>query len=150
MVARAEVGSDMAAKILIVEDDPSHLQLLTCVLKNGGYEVVRAYGGEDALKRAQTQPIDLIVTDLAMPRMSGIDLIARLEDDDGTRDIPIIAVSAHVPLGRGFLGRILSWMCSGWEQAPALTSERAGVRLQPRRRNKLASTTCIARERVSF
>lgn len=84
-----------SARVMVIEDDPDLMQLMGHVLKNAGYEVVQAYGGEDALRKVKTHPPDAILTDLAMPKMSGVELIEQLKRDPATRHIPIIAVTAH-------------------------------------------------------
>jgi CheY-like chemotaxis protein len=83
-------------KIMIVEDDPDAMKVLAAMLASVGYEVVRAYGGEDALRRLKQQKVDLILTDLAMPRMSGVEVIAAVKKDPDTRTIPVVAVTAFM------------------------------------------------------
>jgi CheY-like chemotaxis protein len=83
-------------KILVVEDDPDILRILTQTLGSAGYQVVQAYGGEDALRKVKLHPPDLVLTDLAMPVMSGVELIHQLKKDPATHDIPVVAVTAFV------------------------------------------------------
>ena len=83
-------------KILIVEDEPDHMHILANALTTAGYEVAAAYGAEPAFRKAHTQRPDLILTDLAMPQVSGVQSIAALKDDPATRDIPVLAVTAFV------------------------------------------------------
>jgi CheY-like chemotaxis protein len=85
-----------AASILVVEDDPDIMRILLHALKAGGYEVIPAYGGEDGIRKAKQQKFDLVLTDLSMPKVSGIELIQELKDNPETREIPVIAVTAHV------------------------------------------------------
>jgi len=86
----------MRAKILVVEDDPDIMRILVHALTGGGHQVVPAYGGEDAVRKAQTQRFDLVLTDLAMPKMSGVEVIETIKTNPKTRHIPVIAVTAHV------------------------------------------------------
>ncbi len=81
---------------MIIEDDPDAMKVLASMLASAGYEVVRAYGGEDALRRLKQQKVDLILTDLAMPRMSGVEVIAAVKKDAATSHIPILAVTAFL------------------------------------------------------
>ena len=84
------------AKILVVEDDPDLMRLITHTLKTAGFEVVQAYGGEDALRKVKTHSPDLILTDLAMPKVSGVEVIHHIKNDPETRAIPCVAVTAFM------------------------------------------------------
>ena len=88
--------TDRQAKILIVDDEPDALFILRHVLTRAGYDVVPAYGGADALRKVQRQDFDLIVTDLAMPDVSGIEVIDRVRHDPEKQLIPILAVTAYL------------------------------------------------------
>ncbi|OFV87081.1 MAG: hypothetical protein A3J75_05320 [Acidobacteria bacterium RBG_16_68_9] len=83
-------------RILVVEDDPDIMRILSHMLTTAGYEVVRAYGGEDALRKVKSQKIDLVLTDLAMPKVSGVDVIAAVKSDPATASVPCLAVTAFV------------------------------------------------------
>jgi len=82
------------AKILIVEDDPTTVQLIEFLLKKNNFEVLIAYNGEEALQIAKKEKLDLILMDVMMPKMDGIEAIEKLKKDENTRDIPIIILSA--------------------------------------------------------
>jgi len=86
----------MGARILVVEDDPDIMRIIGHALQSAGYEVVPAYGGEDAIRKVKAQKPDLVLTDLAMPGVSGVDVIAAIKSDPQTSAIPVIAVTAHV------------------------------------------------------
>ena len=86
----------MKAKILVVEDDPDIMRILTHALTAAGYQVVPAYGGEDAIRKVRAQKPDLVLTDLAMPKVSGVEVIESIKQDPDTQQIPVIAVTAHV------------------------------------------------------
>ncbi len=86
----------MKAKILVVEDDPDIMRILTHALTTAGYQVVPAYGGEDAIRKVKAQMPDLVLTDLAMPKVSGVEVIDSIKRDPDTQQIPVIAVTAHV------------------------------------------------------
>jgi DNA-binding response OmpR family regulator len=77
--------------ILVVDDDPSILSVLTAELRMEGYETLEAADGEKALALLGQQP-DLILTDLAMPVMDGFELIARVRRQ---QKIPIIVLSVR-------------------------------------------------------
>jgi CheY-like chemotaxis protein len=88
--------SELRGKILIIEDDPDIMRLLNRTLSGAGYQVVHAFGGEDALRKIQTSLPDLVLTDLAMPQMSGVEVIQMLKRNPDTAHIPVIAVTAHM------------------------------------------------------
>jgi two-component system alkaline phosphatase synthesis response regulator PhoP len=88
-------GVDMSAKtILVVDDEIEIVNMLSLNLEMHGYKVLSAYNGEDALKIASSSEIDLILLDVMMPGISGIEVCKRLKGDILTRAIPVIMVSA--------------------------------------------------------
>lgn len=82
--------------ILIVEDNPDQLRILAEMLRAAGYQVASSLGAETGMRRAKALKPDLILTDLAMPQVSGVELIGRLRNDPETQAIPIVAVTAYV------------------------------------------------------
>lgn len=85
-----------AARILLVEDAHDLMRLMVRILESAGYTVIQAYGGEDALRKVRTQHPDLVLTDLAMPLMSGVEVIERIKGDPETASIPCVAVTAYM------------------------------------------------------
>jgi two-component system phosphate regulon response regulator PhoB len=82
-------------KILIIEDEADVVDLLTLQLrKAGGFSVVTAHDGAEGLKKARAEPPTLIVLDLMLPRMSGLEVCKILKTDSSTRHIPIIMLTA--------------------------------------------------------
>ena len=81
-------------KILIVDDEVEIVNMLTLNLDIHGYEVFKAYTGKEALEIAQTEELDLILLDVMMPGISGIEVCKKLKSDILTRAIPVIMVSA--------------------------------------------------------
>jgi two-component system KDP operon response regulator KdpE len=79
-------------RILIVDDDPAILRLLSTNLKARGYEVTTATDGEEALEAVQKDFIDLMILDLMMPKIDGIEVCRRIRE---WSDIPIIILSAR-------------------------------------------------------
>jgi CheY-like chemotaxis protein len=86
----------MSHKILVIEDDPDVMRILLRTLTAAGYTVFPAYGGDDALKKVPHVKPDLILTDLAMPNMSGVEVIELLRRNPQTSGLPIVAVTAYV------------------------------------------------------
>jgi two-component system phosphate regulon response regulator PhoB len=82
-------------RILIVEDEPDILALVTFHLVKAGYRVSTAADGSDGLRAAREDRPALIVLDLMLPGMSGFDLIERLRAEDATRDIAVLMLTAR-------------------------------------------------------
>lgn len=80
-------------KILLVEDS-KFLRLATeRALARAGYEVHAAADGEEALRAAQTEPPDLILLDMLLPKMSGLDVLRALKKDASTKTIPVVVIT---------------------------------------------------------
>ncbi len=90
-------------RILVVDDDPIILRLMRIRLVRLGYSVETALTAEEALVQFSLTPVDLVITDIHMPGMSGLDLIDRLQDTDAT--VPIIVITASVS-GEDYLAAI--------------------------------------------
>lgn len=84
-------------RILHVEDNPANLELVDTILRrHGDAELVTTMCGEEGLRMAKELEPDVILLDLHLPDMSGLDVLARLDADPATRDVPVIVVSADV------------------------------------------------------
>ncbi len=81
-------------RILVVDDLPENVFLLQDRLENEGYEVITAYDGKTGIAKAISDMPDLILLDVMMPEMSGIEACKILKQDPSTADIPIIIVTA--------------------------------------------------------
>ena len=96
----------IAATILCVDDDPDALQVLDWFLTSDGFVVRTAASGDDALLQVKEQLPDLVITDYAMPGMTGLQLCKSLRAQLATRHIPIILYSAfHLPPDSCFYDR---------------------------------------------
>jgi len=82
------------ARILLVDDNAHGLSARRCVLEELGYRITTAASGADALDQFHRQAFDLVVTDFKMPRMDGVELIARLRKQ--APGLPIILISGFV------------------------------------------------------
>ncbi len=93
---KEKMGDDRRmAKILIIDDEPQIVQLLEAALIGQGHSIFTSSGGEDGAGLAKSQLPALIITDMNMPGGTGWDLIRTLRADEATKDIPIIALTAH-------------------------------------------------------
>jgi DNA-binding response OmpR family regulator len=82
-------------KILVVDDEDDILHFLELVLKEHGYSVVTATGGQDALTQAQIEKPDLVLLDIMMPQMDGWEVLKLLRVDEETSHIPVAMLSAR-------------------------------------------------------
>jgi two-component system cell cycle response regulator DivK len=85
----------MTPVILVVEDNERNLKLLRDVLEYAGYDVRVARTGEDAITLAVKEPPDLVLMDLQLPGIDGMEALRRLRDSPRTVDIPVVAVTAQ-------------------------------------------------------
>jgi CheY-like chemotaxis protein len=81
--------------VLSVDDEPANLKLLENILVPRGYEVVSVASGEEALQKIKTGTIDLILMDLMLPGMDGLQVSRKIKDNKKYRNIPIIMLTAH-------------------------------------------------------
>src|SRR5574341_517646 len=84
----------MPSRVLIVEDEPDIRGLLVHHLKREGYQVSAAAGGEEALRQVRAAPPDLVLLDLMMPAMDGLEVCRRLRQDPATAALPIVMLTA--------------------------------------------------------
>ena len=77
--------------VLVVDDLQAQLNLITGYLEQAGFNVVTATSGSEALEKASAQVPDLVITDLVMPEMSGLEFCRKLKKNPETENIPVIA-----------------------------------------------------------
>jgi len=87
---------DERPRVLIVEDEPESLDVARLAVEAAGAEVLVADTGEEALRIAHEERLDLILLDLALPGIDGAEVARRLRDDASTAAIPVVVVTAHV------------------------------------------------------
>ena len=80
--------------VLVVDDDPVILKLLEVNFEMEGFTVLVAHDGEEGIEVARNNQPDVVVSDIMMPKTSGLELVIALKGDASTRDIPIILLSA--------------------------------------------------------
>jgi CheY-like chemotaxis protein len=89
------VSEGDSAVIVVAEDDPDILDLVTLTLERAGYVVHRARDGEEALDAIRHEHPDVAVLDVAMPRLDGFELTRLLRDDPGTSGVRIVLLTAR-------------------------------------------------------
>ncbi|HLO68064.1 MAG TPA: response regulator [Holophaga sp.] len=90
--------SDAPAHILIVDDLPKNLQVLALLLDKAGHRVSMAMDGAQALAMVEAEPPDLILLDVMMPGLDGLETCRRLKAKEATREIPVIFLTAKAEL----------------------------------------------------
>ena len=86
-----------AAKILVADDDQSLVRTLTWILKENGYEVVVAPGGEGLMGKLEEERPHLLLLDIMMPKVDGLQLLAKMKADERFRDLPVLMISSMPP-----------------------------------------------------
>ena len=104
------------SRILIVEDNPTNMKLSTFLLESADYEVECAVNAEIGLTLARERHPDLILMDIQLPGMDGLQATALLKADEATRAIPVIALTALAM--KGDEERILAAGCDGYIAKP--------------------------------
>ena len=83
----------MAKKILIIEDEEIMLNLLEKKLKAVGYDIVKAKNGQEGLEIMRNQSFDLVLSDIIMPKLGGLEVMEKMSQDPVLKNIPIIVIS---------------------------------------------------------
>src|SRR6266498_599153 len=106
-------------RVLVVNDEPDELELISVLLRQSGYEVLTAYGGREGLGVAQQERPDLIISDMSMPHLDGIELCRLMRQHPELRTTPIILTSAL----REGSERVVAGLKAGAEDFLELTSD---------------------------
>lgn len=90
-------------RILTIDDDPNVIKILEKWLHNAGYEVLAALNGSEGLSRARAEIPDLILSDMMLPDINGVDIAKKLRADPATQGIPVIfmTVTLGVEMDKG-------------------------------------------------
>lgn len=82
-------------KILIVEDQPYMIRLIQYNMENAGFDVDSVFNGEEAINYLHQNIPDLIILDLMMPKMNGLEFLSNIRSDLKTKDLPVIILTAR-------------------------------------------------------
>ena len=88
------IGGNVKARVLVVDDEPAVIQMIGCVLEIRGYEVLGAGNGREALVSMEASRPDLVITDLVMPGINGLDLSRKIKNNPDWANIPLIIVTS--------------------------------------------------------
>lgn len=115
----------MAKTIMTVDDSSSVRQMVGMTLKSEGYQVVEAVDGKDALTKVSGATIDMVITDLNMPNMDGIQLIRELRKLPAFKFVPIIMLTTESQADRKQAGKDAG--ATGWIVKPFKPEQLIGV-----------------------
>ena len=87
------------AKILVIEDNPKNMKLMRLVLHSQGYQILEAADGEEGLNVIATERPDLIILDMQLPGISGLEVAQAVRSSQQTESVPILAVTAYAMKG---------------------------------------------------
>lgn len=87
---------DNKKTIMVVDDNPDIVTIVKTILEGKGYGVQSAYSGQEVFNLLEEQKPDLIILDIMMPQMDGLEVLTRLKGDTGTATIPVILLTAKV------------------------------------------------------
>lgn len=104
------------ARVLVIEDNAANLTFAVFLLESASHEVMTAADAEEGLARARSEIPDLILMDIQLPGMDGLEATAQLKRDAATRDIPVIALTALAM--KGDEERIRAAGCNGYIAKP--------------------------------
>ena len=106
----------MSKTILIVEDNELNMKLFNDLLQANGFETVQTMDGRDAMSLAREHRPDLILMDIQLPEISGLEVTKMMKADDDLRDIPVVAVTAFAM--KGDEEKIRQGGCEGYIAKP--------------------------------
>ena len=111
----------MSKSILIVEDNELNMKLFNDLLEAHGYNTLQTSDGIEALKMAREHKPDLIVMDIQLPEVSGLEVTKWIKDDDNLKSIPVIAITAFAM--KGDEERIKKGGCEAYLAKPISVNE---------------------------
>jgi two-component system, chemotaxis family, chemotaxis protein CheY len=106
----------MSKLIMSVDDSPSIRQMVTFTLRNEGYQVIEAEDGRDALSKLGGSPVSLVITDLHMPNMDGLELIRNLRANPSYKFTPVVMLTTESNMDKKTLGKDAG--ATGWIVKP--------------------------------
>ncbi len=115
----------MAKKFLVVDDSASMRELVTLAIKNAGYDVLAAENGKDAFSKLGSAKVDMVITDLNMPVMDGIELIKVLRGMPYYKYVPIVMLTTESQEDKKLEGKLAG--ASGWVVKPFSPEQLIGV-----------------------
>jgi PAS domain S-box-containing protein len=121
------------SSVLVVDDSPEHLRLLGAILKRGGLVPRPVTSGRLALEAAAEDPPDLVLLDVLMPEMSGLEVCRQFKQDQRLRDVPVIFISALQGVDdkvEGFRAGGVDYVCKPFQEQEVLERIKTHLRLR--------------------
>jgi len=103
-------------RVLVVEDNETNLYLIRFILKKNGFEVIEARKGAEGVKLAVTEKPDLIMMDIQLPDINGLEVTKRIRASDAGSEVPIIALTSYALAGDR--EKALAAGCTGYIEKP--------------------------------
>jgi two-component system cell cycle response regulator DivK len=104
------------ASILVVEDNPMNMELVTCLLESNGIEVTQAVDGIEALGMIKNSLFDLILLDIQLPGMGGLEVLKHIKEDPASQQTGVVALTAQALIGDE--QRFIDAGCTGYISKP--------------------------------
>jgi CheY-like chemotaxis protein len=115
----------MKEKILVVEDNPQNMRLIEMTLRGEKYTLLKATDGEEALELTARERPDLILLDIRLPKMSGLEVTRRLRETPAFSHTPIIGLTAYAM--KGDKEKVIESGCDAYLSKPINTRELPGM-----------------------
>ena len=103
-------------RILVVEDNETNMYLITFILRNNDYEMLEARNGEKGVEIAIKEKPDLVIMDVLLPGIDGLEATKRIRESEADGDIPIVALTSHAMVGDK--EKALAAGCTGYIEKP--------------------------------
>ncbi len=104
------------SKILVVEDTPNNMKLITMVLKRHEYETIEAVTGEEGVEMAASENPDIILMDIQLPGIDGYEATRQIKQLESMKNVPIIAITSYAMAGDR--ETVMEAGCSGYLEKP--------------------------------
>jgi len=103
-------------KVLIVEDNPVNMKLLELIIKRHGHSPIEAIDGEDAIEKAKKELPEIILMDIMLPGIDGLEAVKRIRKIESMKTVPIIAITSYAMAGDR--DKIMKAGCNGYFEKP--------------------------------
>lgn len=103
-------------KILVIEDNENNLYLIRFILEKSGYKVIEARGGVSGVEKAIKEKPDLVIMDIQLPDINGLEATKRIRASEAGDNVPIIALTSYAMTGDR--GKALAAGCTGYIEKP--------------------------------
>ena len=103
-------------RILVVEDEEANMYLIRFILRKSGYEVIEARSGEEGVELAIEEKPDLVIMDIQLPGIDGLEATKRIRESEANEELPIVALTSYAMVGDK--EKALKAGCTGYIEKP--------------------------------